>query len=151
MYRDYMAKPMNNIDKTPFSYLIATDTQLKNIISSSKNSIELLDEILDEFCMHEFGKYNKGAFKSYLYTSIVQKMNNGVINGIVPDVPWYASKFLPPKGATEWIPVEELQLREPQPIQDSKSSDIDKRVSGIETMLQELMTYVTSNSAKPNS
>lgn len=98
----------------PFSYLSTTNEKLKTLINSSQDVLGTLDGIISEFCMYEYGKFSSGGFKKYLYTAIVSQLREGQLSGIVPDVPWYLPKFVPPQNTSEWIENKQIEIKQEQ-------------------------------------
>ena len=139
----------------PFSYLSTTNEKLKTLINSSQDVLGTLDGIISEFCMYEYGKFSSGGFKKYLYTAIVSQLREGQLSGIVPDVPWYLPKFVPPQNTSEWIENKQVEVKQEQQQTEPWKKDIEElkeliRSATVTTVVPTAQS-IKNNGAKPSS
>lgn len=124
---DFLKKYIGDKGIVPVSYLVTVNEQLKNQLVNSPNFLYALEEIVNQYCKHEYKNYGDKSFSSYIYTVIVSAMNNGDVSGIKPDLPWYNPKYVPPKSSNDWI--ENSQTEDTKTVESVGNKTVDNKMS----------------------
>ena len=86
----------------PQKLIDTVNLNIKSAITKEQNILNVLETLVADYCMREYGAYGKGTFSGFIYTMSVLQMNNGKLAGITPDVPWYEPKYEPETVQSSW-------------------------------------------------